>query len=338
MKRFLNNNDYIGIVTEEALNQLIRGNEERLAQAEEAAESSILEYLTENYEVEKALAVGKHLKPYNSQITYPAGSHFYLGDKIYKATRTIKSRKAPTSTTYWQLVEEFVEPERVKPYSQQLSFVPGDFVHYAHETYCCLEYNGAEYNNIQVPGIIAWKKVDVCEWIVNLEYELWSVVSYQGLYYTLVGAEDIDWNLNPDENDAWGLIADYDSSYNEYELSLTEYVVLDDEVYCPVMNPNSDEPKEDFNITLEDPRNSNLKKHILRLAIYELYKLISPTNVSSARITDYETSIAWLRDAARLRINPQIPRKVADDHKPITDYAIATYARDYDPYKNPWHI
>ena len=51
-KRFLNNNDYLGIVTEEALEQLIRGNEERLGQAEEAAEASILEYLTENYEVE----------------------------------------------------------------------------------------------------------------------------------------------------------------------------------------------------------------------------------------------------------------------------------------------
>ena len=51
-KRFLNNNDYIGIITEEALLQLIRGNEERLAQAEEAAESSVIEYLIDNYEIE----------------------------------------------------------------------------------------------------------------------------------------------------------------------------------------------------------------------------------------------------------------------------------------------
>jgi hypothetical protein len=51
-KRFLNNNDYIGIITEEALLQLIRGKEARLAQAEEAAESSIIEYLIDNYEIE----------------------------------------------------------------------------------------------------------------------------------------------------------------------------------------------------------------------------------------------------------------------------------------------
>ena len=58
-KRFLNNNDYIGIITEEALLQLIRGKEARLAQAEEAAESSIIEYLIDNYEIEQVLAVGK---------------------------------------------------------------------------------------------------------------------------------------------------------------------------------------------------------------------------------------------------------------------------------------
>lgn len=51
-RRFLNNDDYLGIVTEEALSQLTRDKDERLAQAEEAAESSILEYLSENYEVE----------------------------------------------------------------------------------------------------------------------------------------------------------------------------------------------------------------------------------------------------------------------------------------------
>ena len=55
-KRFLNNNDYIGIITEEALLQLIRGKEERLAQAEEAAESSIIEYLIDNYEIEQVVS------------------------------------------------------------------------------------------------------------------------------------------------------------------------------------------------------------------------------------------------------------------------------------------
>lgn len=43
--------------------------------------------------------------------------------------------------------------------------------------------------------------------------------------------------------------------------------------------------------------------------------------------------------ASRLKINPHIPRKLdEDDNKPVTEYAIATFARDYDPNKNPWQI
>ena len=59
-RRFLNNSDYLGIITQEALQQLTRGNDERFIQAEESAEMSIVEYLSENYEVEKEFAKGVH--------------------------------------------------------------------------------------------------------------------------------------------------------------------------------------------------------------------------------------------------------------------------------------
>lgn len=104
------------------------------------------------------------------------------------------------------------------------------------------------------------------------------------------------------------------------------------------MLPVADELKEGYNIRAHDPRNANIKKHMVRLALYELHKLISPNNISSARITDYETSITWLRDANRMKINPQIPRKLDDQNKPTAEYAIATFQRDYDPYQNPWQI
>ena len=47
-RRFLNNNDYLGLITPEALAQLTRGNEERFLQAEESAEKSLVERLSEN--------------------------------------------------------------------------------------------------------------------------------------------------------------------------------------------------------------------------------------------------------------------------------------------------
>ena len=63
-RRFLNNDDYLGIITPEALAQLTRGNDARFIQAEESAEMSIVEYLSENYEIEKELAKGKYIAEY----------------------------------------------------------------------------------------------------------------------------------------------------------------------------------------------------------------------------------------------------------------------------------
>ena len=56
-QRFLNNEDYLSIITEEALEQLTRGRELRLFQAEEAAEASIVEYLVDNYEIDRKSVV-----------------------------------------------------------------------------------------------------------------------------------------------------------------------------------------------------------------------------------------------------------------------------------------
>ena len=68
-RRFLNNEDYLGIITQEALSQMTRGNSDRFIQAEESAEMSIVEYLSENYEIEQELGKGLHqavfLLPYS---------------------------------------------------------------------------------------------------------------------------------------------------------------------------------------------------------------------------------------------------------------------------------
>jgi hypothetical protein len=340
-KRFLNNHDYLGIITEEAMKQLIRNNEDRISQAEEAAEASIVEYLTDNYEVEKELMKGKMLVEYTPTITYPVGVHFYKDGKIYEALRSIAGVKTPTDKVYWVELDGYdaSKIEKAVPYLQLLNWQPGDVVSYANTHYECVEPNGYDFHDIRIPGINAWEPVEnVNEWVANYDgYHLWSVVSYEDKFYALVTMDDLDLTVNPFDSNNWGLIGDYVQDY-PYEFKETEYVVYNGQVYVPTMKPTADELKEGYNIRLHDPRNSNIKKHLVRLALYELHKLISPNNVSSARITDYEASIMWLRDANRCKINPQIPRKLDFENKPVAEYAIATFMRDYDPNKNPWQI
>ena len=337
-KRFLINNDYLSIVTEEALSQLIRGRENRLAQAEEAAEETIIEYLIDSYLIEETLAIGKNLVPYNKNITYPPGGHFKYNDSIYVAIRPIAGRKAPTAKVYWEVYEEQITDDTiVRPYSQLDDFEPGDIVLYSGIYYICREYNGYAFNDIRIPGIQAWDEVETEAWEANVENELWAVKSYNGKFYALISLDNIDLTVNPYESDNWGLIGDYAPDH-DYDLSGHDYAVAEGKVFVPAMNVNCDTITEAVNIKEHDPRNPNIKKHLVRLAIYELHKLISPNNISQARITDYETSLVWLRDAGRLKINPKIPRRLDESNRPEPEYAIATFARDYDPNNNPWQI
>ena len=326
-QRFLNNEDYMS---------QIRGNQLRVAQAEEAAEASIVEYLTDNYEVEQALMVGKNLREYNPRITYPVGVHFYYEGKIVEAMRSINGVKTPASVEYWREFDHYDESllREAKPYSQLLNYHPGDIVIFSD---CLYEHNGLDYADIRIPGINAWESVETSLWEPNLEYEEWAVVEWEGQFYALLTVEDIDLTVNPHESDNWGLIGDYVTDY-AYELKETEYVVFDGRVWYPTMSPVADTLKEGYNFRYHDPRNPNIKKHMIKIALYELHKLISPNNVSTARITDFEATMQWLHDANRCKINPQIQRKLDLEKKPVSEIAMATFQRDYDPYKNPWQI
>lgn len=338
-QRFLNNTDYLSQISDELFKQLIRNQQIRVDQAEEAAEASLVEYLTDNYEIEKTLAVGKNLRPYNPRITYPVGVHFYHEDRIVEAMRAINGIKAPSSIEYWQLYDGYDEERQkaIQPYSQLLNYHPGDLVAFSGQTFECLEHNGLDYGDIRLPGINAWEEVETTAWEPNVEYEEWAVTEWEGQFFALLSLEDTDLTQNPMESDNWGLIGQYDPTL-EYELKSTEYVEYDGKVWFPTMSPNADTLKEGYNFRYHDPRNGNVKKHLIKIALFELHKLISPNNVSSARIADYEATMQWLQDANRCKINPQIPRKLDDEKKPVSEIAIATFMRDYDPNQNPWQI
>ena len=321
-RRFLNDTDYLGIITADALAQMTRGNHDRFIQAEESAEMSIVEHLSENYEIEQELNRGKYIAEYDRRITFPVGAHIYHEGTICEVIRSISGYKAPAVKTYWQEhVDVNLDTATVAAYSQFGTYYPNDLVTYNGVPYLCTAENGYKFGDIRIPAVEGW---------LEAEYTPWQPVGY-GLW-----DEGFDNNLTPLESDCWGAIADYDPAYNGYEFSEHEYVVYEGRVFYPGTDVNADLPERGVNLTPHDPRNYNLKKHMVRLALYELTKLIAPNNVSVIRMRDYEDSMKWLADAARLRLNPQIPRKVAEDNKPVTDWQLATFQTDYDPWKNPW--
>ena len=337
-RRFLNNSDYLGIITQEALQQLTRGNDERFIQAEQSAEMSIVEYLSENYEVEKELVKGKYIADYDRRITYPVGVHIYFDGQIHEVIRSISGYRKPATVTYWEESTDIsIDISQVPAYSQFNTYYPGDKVNYNGVVYLCLSENGYKFDDIRIPMVAGWIEAETTLW-QPVDYPLWTVVEYEGAFYTLMTLDGFDNNIDPLTSDCWGAIADYDSAYNDYELSDHEYVVYEGRVFYPETDVNTDVPELGNNLSLHDPRNYNLKKHMVRLAIYELTKLIAPNNVSAVRMRDYEDSMKWLNDAAKLRLNPQIPRKVDETKKPVTDWQLATFQSDYDPYRNPWMV
>ncbi len=336
-RRFLNDNDYLGIITETALSQLVRGDTSRYEQAEQAAEASIVDYLSENYEIENELNRGKYIFDYDRKISYPIGSHFYLDGKICEVIRAINGYKTPSAIEYWKEYEAMIDIDSIAPYSQMKDYHVGDLVRWQSLVYECINDNGFDFNDIRIPSIKAWEEVETSEWSA-IHYLPWEVVKYNDQFFALISDENYDELVNPMDSDCWGLIGDYDKELDTYELSTHEYVVYEGKVFYPVINPNADAPKLEKNICYKDPRNYNLKRHMVQLSLYELHKLISPNNISTVRVDDYTHSMQWLKDASRLKLNPQIPRKLDKQKEPVMEWQMATFQTSYDPYLNPWQI
>ncbi|RKU69502.1 hypothetical protein DWW91_10900 [Parabacteroides sp. AF17-3] len=337
--RFLLDSDYLEIITKEALEQTIKpGNEHKYIQAEQSAEMSILENLIENYEIENEFMKGKAIKDYDRRINYPVGAYIVYENEIYKVIRAINGYKVPCDKIYWKESLEVQEEVNADLYSQFKTYYPEDLVYYNGVVYECLVENGYDFDNIRIPSLCAWEKIELQNW-TPVEHELYEAFSYDGKYYMLYDLKEYDETVEPNQlPQCWGEIIEYDPGYNKYELLPYEYVIYMGEVYYPKMNVNSDDVVIGKNLVLEDPRNMNIKKHMVRISLYHLTKNISPNNVSSIRIADYEESMKWLESANKLKINPMIPRKVDKTGQQITDWGVATFQKSYDPYLNPWHI
>lgn len=342
-QRFLINKDYKAVLTDDQFNMLVQDDENRLSQAEQSAEMNFLEYLDQHYEIEKLFRIGKAIRAYNSGVKYPANAFFKTDDGIFKTLKPINGCMKPTTTTYWEQLTELwdiPDADRKPKYSQLHTYGLGDIVRFRTEWYVCKVPNGYDLDNIQIPGVTAWKEVEVTAWEPNLEWTLNQVCSYEDNFYTKTSitettSEEV---ITPDNDDTWALIADYTSDY-EYSVGKNDYVVFDGKVFEPAMNPNADKVEIGVNAVADDPRNLNVITHMVRIATYYLHQMISPTNISETRRLMYEDSMLWLSNAARFKINPKIPRKKEHpEGDPVVDFAVDTYQRQFNPYDDMWLI
>lgn len=353
-QRFLTDNDYLALITTEGLEQLTRGDVTRLAQAEQRAEMKIVDFLDQFYEIGKALEIGKKIKDYSCFVTYPSNAYFKKDGKIYKTIKSLNAQHKPTLTEYWEQCDELALPaeqlveekKKVLPYLQLRTYRPGDVVSYLGGTWKCLVPNGWDFNDIQIPGIKYWERVETNEWVANYHYVVGDTVEYEGELYAVVyddsTAEEglvIDWSNDPQVNDAYGLIGDYDEGYN-YSIEGYDYVVFEGNVFKPVLSPNVEEPEVNVNIVPDDPRNYNLVNYMTAIALYYLNALIAPTNVPETRVDMFNEALLWIENAAKMRLDPHIPRKIDRcEHKPIDDWAMASFETNAaTQIHSPWFI
>ena len=340
-KRFLTNKDYLAVITEEGLGQLIREVPDRIPQAEMAAEMKMMEYLDQYYEIEKTLAVGKRIREYNHHISYPANVYFKKDDVFYMTLTSVNGTKRPFSETYWDLITDFTEigVESIAEYSQLKNYNVGDKVKFGLDYWVCVKPNGFDGGDIRIPGQKAWVKVSVTEWEPNIDYGVNDVVSYDGEFYMLLYLDSIDTTINPKMSENYGLIGAYTSDMEfDYGDSSTDYVVYNGSVYKAVINPNCDKLEVGVNIVEHDPRNLNVITHMTRISVYYLHQLISPTNISETRRLMYEDSLKWLLHASKFKLNPQIPRKINDAGVAKVDFAMSSFERQYNPNEDSWYV
>lgn len=147
------------------------------------------------------------------------GVHVYFEGQIHEVIRSVSGYRKPATVVYWEESSDIrVDAGQVVNYSQFNTYYPGDKVNYNGIVYTCLNENGYKFDDVRIPLVGGWIEAEASLW-QPVEYPLWAVVEYEGAFYTLMTLEGFDYNLDPMVSDCWGAIADYDSSYNAYELS-----------------------------------------------------------------------------------------------------------------------
>lgn len=340
--RFLNNNDYLDVMTQKAFDQMTRDRADELCEAaEKAAEASIREYLTEHYDIDYEFDVGKYIAGYSPDIniSYPANVHIYYDGEICETLEAINGTKKPMNNEFWEEIPLKDIPDKIDipQYSQMETYSVGKIVQRSNNAYRCIKPNGIGVGDIRIPDMVAWDEVEYEKWLFQ-EWSNKQVCYYLSDFYELNIDDDYDPTVSPDKSSSWVKLDYYDES-KRYDIGDKCVYTLDtgeDVVVEAITNVNRTVVSLGVNIAPSDPRNFTLRKYMVKLAAYELAKQISPNNVSVMRIKDYDEAMTWLNRAGSLRITPHIKRKRKSDGGKTNSWVTSRFVRPDGSKKYGW--
>lgn len=343
MKRYLKNTDLAPkYMKEETLKRLTNNLEEhRLFDAEKDAVSLVLSHLTNNFEIEEELALGRSIEVQNTQKEYKAGSHLYDGGRYFRVAKTVTPSVRPDAASFWTKLD-------VRPFSETETYLANTTYYRSEgeEVYKLVDAAG----EVSTLDSLAWELVEVFEYSGDENYLTGEIVECDSGYYECRRNNGSLSNnrVNPSYTVAFveavpsGVVPEaYDRNkvYRRVD-GFNGYVTLENKTYFlseanePKANPDTRQSLPEKFELVSDPRNGNIVRCVAALATYGLYQAQVPDNIPSTTIREEEKMMDFLKDSSKLRINPLLKRKMNASGK-RTNAGWVIYASEGD--KKKWH-
>jgi hypothetical protein len=298
-------------------------DENRMSEIEIEPINLVLSYLTNTYEIEKELELGRSIEEQDTWKEYRPGALFYKDGKFYRAAHLIKPEVRFEAEKYWIPVnalpydakEYFGTPPVEEPESEPE--IPGD--------------GEPGLFSLVEPEPEPEPEVPVEPTPVVPIYELPA-----GFYRIIEGSLyrlDAAYNGEAPQTDSglWEPI--YTEQYSgEANYLASEYVEHDGLFYACAVNhgiisntvthpayvivdqkaDTLESAPEKFD-QIPDPRNGNIVRHLALLATFFMYQANVPDRIPLTITDQEEATCKWLSSCAKMQINPLLPRKNVRD-------------------------
>lgn len=175
MQRYLRNTDYYRSILSQKLSQLTEDDEVIISDAEGESELSIVNWLSNEYEIEKEFDLGRSIKDFSPSIEKVADELVWVNSMIYKITDYCQPNKFPGIETFWEEVSFTIYDPTKEDY------MIGDIVEYQNGLYE-FKYEGYLVSE-HISSSNKWVLLSEYEYDQQDDHDAGDYVKYQGLWF-----------------------------------------------------------------------------------------------------------------------------------------------------------